>query len=390
MITNEEQIRIKSEIFTAFLVLLKQNAYLCRRHKSIDDDNSSKPYLRHRVQIPDGRRAHRPHHPVGSAEEGRCGGGGTRNEYANNGRDNCRCSASTSEPPSARPTVREHLMLIELQKTWLETETLRFRQYLGAQYDNVENMQPDNQGAYAIPMVAVYLLGHKVGDIEEPVLYVRRNSYDYNDREVTKGLPNPFVDSLTHDSIIVQIPLLHGQINNRLDKVLSIFDQSRKDQGNKQMLDIDETAYANDDEMLRIIHRLQAAASDAKMRHDMNVEDEYFSVIEKRDTTIMLKDKEIAEKNVKLEEQGAKLEEQSVRIEEQSVRIEEQSVRIEEQSERIEEQSVRIEEQKMQIEQKDAQIRTSVQMLHKAGMTPENIAVSLNMDIDSVREIIFE
>ena len=149
------------------------------------------------------------------------------------------------------------------------------------------------------------------------------------------------------------------------------------------MLDIDESAYANDDEMLRIIHRLQAAASDAKMRHDMNVEDEYFSVIEKRDTTIMLKDKEIAEKAVRIEEQ-------SVRIEEQSVRIEEQSVRIEEQSERIEEQSVRIEEQKMQIEQKDAQIRTSVQMLHKAGMTPENIAVSLNMDIDSVREIIFE
>ena len=306
-----------------------------------------------------------------------------RNEYSNIGRDNLSVfridfGATVQEPDGSR-----HLILIELQKTWLETETLRFRQYLGAQYANVDNMLPENQGAYAIPMVTVYLLGHKVGDIEEPVLYVHRNSYNYNDELVTKGLPNPFIDSLTHDSIIVQIPRLHGQINNRLDKVLSIFDQSNKEQGNKQMLDIDESAYADDDEMLRIIHRLQAAASDAKMRHDMNVEDEYFSVIEKRDTTIMLKDKEIAEKAVRIEEQ-------SVRIEEQSVRIEEQSVRIEEQSERIEEQSVRIEEQKMQIEQKDAQIRTSVQMLHKAGMTPENIAVSLNMDIDSVREIIFE
>ena len=29
---------------------------------------------------------------------------------------------------------KEKLILIELQKTWLETETLRFRQYLGAQY----------------------------------------------------------------------------------------------------------------------------------------------------------------------------------------------------------------------------------------------------------------
>ena len=34
----------------------------------------------------------------------------------------------------------EHLVLIELQKTWLITETLRFRQYLGTQYLSKENM----------------------------------------------------------------------------------------------------------------------------------------------------------------------------------------------------------------------------------------------------------
>ncbi len=305
-----------------------------------------------------------------------------RNEYSNIGRDNLSVfridfGATIQEADGSR-----HLILIELQKTWLETETLRFRQYLGAQYANVENMLPENQGAYAIPMVTVYLLGHKVGDIEEPVLYVRRHSYNYNDEVVTKGLPNPFVDSLTHDSIIVQIPRLHGQINNRLDKVLSIFDQSNKDQHNKQMLDIDETAYANDDEMLRIIHRLQAAASDAKMRHDMNVEDEYFSVIEKRDTTIMLKDKEIAEKNVKLEEQGAKLEEQGAKLEEQGAKLEEQGAK-------LEEQGAKLEEQKIQLEHKDLQIRTSVLMLNKAGMSPEDISASLNMDFEVVKGILF-
>ena len=283
-----------------------------------------------------------------------------RNEYSNLGRDNLSVfridfGATIQEEGGSR-----RLILIELQKTWLETETLRFRQYLGAQYANVANMLPENDGAYAIPMVTVYLLGHKVGDIEEPVLYVRRHSYNYNDEVVTKGLPNPFIDSLTHDSIIVQIPRLHGQVNNRLDKVLSIFDQTNKDQHNKQILDIDESAYADDDEMLRIIHRLQAAAADARMRHDMNVEDEYFSVIERRDTTIMLKDKEIAEKNVKLEEQTAKLEEQTVKLE----------------------------EQKIELEQKEAQIRTSVQMLYKAGMTPESIAASLNMEKEVVKRII--
>ncbi|MGN1213867.1 MAG: hypothetical protein ACI4TR_03130, partial [Bacteroidaceae bacterium] len=116
------------------------------------------------------------------------------------------------------------LVLIELQKTWLETETLRFRQYLGAQYADPSNIDKESeQQGMAIPMIAVYLLGHRVGDIEEPVLYVRHKSYDYDGNEVTKGIPDPFVESLIHDSIIVQIPLLHGHVNNRLVKVLSVF-----------------------------------------------------------------------------------------------------------------------------------------------------------------------
>ena len=39
-------------------------------------------------------------------------------------------------------------------------------------------------------MVAVYLLGHRVGDIEEPVLYVSHKSYDYDGHEVFQGLPS--------------------------------------------------------------------------------------------------------------------------------------------------------------------------------------------------------
>ena len=58
------------------------------------------------------------------------------------------------------------LILIELQKTWLDTETLRFRRYLAAQYNAEENMIKEGEGkGYAVPMVAVYLLGHRVGDI---------------------------------------------------------------------------------------------------------------------------------------------------------------------------------------------------------------------------------
>ena len=217
------------------------------------------------------------------------------------------------------------LVLIELQKTWLETETLRFRQYLGTQYANPDNIiKDDNPNGWGIPMITVYLLGHRVGDIEEPVLYVKHKSYDYDGMEVTTGMPDPFVESLVHDSIIVQIPLLHGRVNNRLVEVLSVFDQTNKDGHNRQVLRIDDEAYKGDAEMEHILHRLLTAASDSKLRQDMNVEDEYFSAIETRDTAIMNRDKRIAEQNAQLEEQSAQLEEQSAQLEEQSAQLKEQ------------------------------------------------------------------
>ena len=265
----------------------------------------------------------------------------------------------------------EHLILIELQKTWLETETLRFRQYLGVQYQNPKNIVADSRGRHALPTVAVYLLGHKVGDIEEPVLYVRHQPYDYEGRLVTKGLPDPFVDSLTHDSVIVQIPRLHGQVNNRLDKVLSIFDQTRIDRDDQHMLRLDDSLYNGDADMEHIIHSLLKAATDSDVRQDMNVEDEYFSVIEKRDTEILERDRKLAEQKVEIEQKKVEIEQKKVEIEQKKVEIEQKKVEIE--------------QKKVEIEQKDAQLHTSVQLLLKAGTPIEIIAASLNMTTDEVK-----
>lgn len=270
------------------------------------------------------------------------------------------------------PDGSEHLILIEIQKTWLPTETLRFRQYLAVQYDSPENIVGDSKDQHALPMVAIYLLGHKVGDIEEPVLYVRHHSYDYNGQLVTKGLPNPFVDSLTHDSIIVQIPRLHGKINNRLDEVLSIFDQTRKTELSQKMLDIDDDFYPEDDqEMQRILRRLLMAATNAKMRMEMNVEDEYYSIIESRDTDIMMKDREIAEKNVELAEKSAQLNEKSAQLNEKNAQLNEKNAMLEKKS--------------AQLEEAKAQLRTSILLLHKAGMSTKDIAASLKLEEKTVK-----
>ena len=294
-----------------------------------------------------------------------------RNEYTNIGREGLSIFRIDFGATVREADGSEHLILIELQKTWLPTEMLRFRQYLGAQYANKANMLSEGRGAYAIPMVTVYLLGHKVGDIEEPVLYVRRQSYDYDGQVVTKGLPNPFVDSLTHDSIIVQIPRLHVRPGNRLDRVLSVFDQSRQNGDNQQTLSLEETEYEDDAEMLRIVHRLTAAAADAKVRHEMNVEDEYFSIIEDRDTELLATNKELAETKAQMAETKAQMAETKAQMAETKAQMAETKAQMA--------------ETKAQMAEKDAQLKSSVGMLFKAGLSADTIAANLGITPEELR-----
>ena len=230
-----------------------------------------------------------------------------RNEYANL---TCRESISMFRIDFAATVLDEdnqpHLMLIELQKTWLPTETLRFRRYLALQYNNEENMRKEEHGKYAIPMVAIYLLGHCVGEIEEPVIYVNHHAYNYDGKKVEAGIPDPFVESLQHDSIIVQIPLLHGRVVNRLEKVLCLFDQTNV-ADNKKVIKVDDKQFEGDNDMEYIVRRLQSAAADPDMRYQMNAEDEFFKELEARDSLIMEKDGQLKEKDGQLKEKDEML-----------------------------------------------------------------------------------
>ena len=310
---------------------------------------------------------------------------------------------------------RRQTILIEVQKTWVETEVLRFRKYLGFQYGHESNMTGSGRSIHALPMVAIYLLGHKVGKIKAPVVYVNHDVYDYDGNLVVGGIDDPFVESLTHNSSIVQIPRLHGKVNNRLDKVLSIFDQSLRDGKTSHTIDIDADAYIEDSDMQPIIRRLEEAAADSKVRRKMDVEDEFFSVLKSRDTEIMIKDMQLAEKTVavkemtdkfnmtkeelgkaeeklgKAEEQWAQAEEQRVQAEEQRAQAEEQRAQAEEKLGKAEEQRAQAEEQRAQAEERaERMMRSSVIAFLRQKMPVEDIANILGIDITTVNRIASE
>ncbi|MEG1563168.1 MAG: hypothetical protein RR365_05505, partial [Bacteroides sp.] len=199
----------------------------------------------------------------------------------------------------------ENLILIELQKTWLITETIRFRQYLGTQYLNKENVlkekqkNSDKEIYYGVPIVSIYILGHCLSDLAEPVIYVRRRYLDYEDH-LLPG-PDRFIESLTHDSIIVQIPLLTGRTRNHLEKLLSVFDQVNCTRNSEHYLEINDESFIGAD-IECLVHRLLMAAATPDVRQAMEAEDEMLSEIEDRDTTIMMKNQMIEQKDQMIEQ----------------------------------------------------------------------------------------
>ena len=260
------------------------------------------------------------------------------------------------------------LILIELQKTWLDTETLRFRRYLAAQYNAEENMlkEGENKG-YAIPMVAVYLLGHRIGDIGKAVVYVNHKTVDYEGKEVENGDTDPFINSLIHDSIIVQIPLLHGKINNKLDKVLSVFDQTQRDEKNQQIVCLETDNYQDDSDMMYILHRLSLATMSAEVRQEMNDEDEYYSAIEARDTQLMKQNKLISEKNQQINEKNQQINEKNQQINEKNQQINEKNQQINEQT---------------------AQIKAMAEAMLQNGLSLDMIAKTINRSVKDIEALL--
>jgi hypothetical protein len=245
---------------------------------------------------------------------------------------------------------------------------LRFRQYLGTQYLNKENIieeknEHGQKRTYGLPIISIYILGHPLGDLTEPVVYVRRSYLDYDDHPLPA--PDPFIESLTHDSIIVQIPFLTGRTRNRLERLLSVFDQEYRQPDSEHYLEINDEHM--DEEVKYVVHRLLKAAAAPAVRRAMEIEDEILSEIEDRDTTIMLKNKVIEEK-------------------EQVIEQKEQV--IEEKEQVIEEKEQVIEQKEQVIEQKEQMIRSMVKMLCNNGASMDEISGQLGIPMEQIKQYI--
>ncbi len=113
-------------------------------------------------------------------------------------------------------------VLIEIQKAKNHIDLMRFRNYLAEQYKKEDTI---NNEKTILPITTIYILGFKLPEIESSCIRVERNYKDLiNKRIINKKCD--FVEKLTHDSFIVQVDRITDRYQTRLDKLLSVFEQS--------------------------------------------------------------------------------------------------------------------------------------------------------------------
>lgn len=237
----------------------------------------------------------------------------------------------------------QELVILELQKAKMASDIMRFRRYLGEQYSNKENVVREAATEYpnrkALPILSIYFLGHTLAHVKAPVVRVNCAYIDAATGEQIHE-KEEFIESLTHDSIIIQIPYLKGRRRNELEQLLALFDQSAATY-DPHFLTVDEDQLP--ERYRPLLRRLQKAVADPVVRETMDAEDDiieeikdYQRLVSSKEGIIRVKEQLIEEKEKLIGEKEKTIEEKEKLIGEKEKTIEEKERAIEETRSKLE------------------------------------------------------
>ncbi len=185
-------------------------------------------------------------------------------------------------------------ILIEIQKAKNRIDLMRFRNYLAEQYKKQDTVEEEK---ITLPITTIYILGFPLLNVETACVGVERQYRDMINDKVLET-KNDFIEQLTHDSYIVQVKRITGRYKSRLDKLLSVFEQSN-------FIDDTETIkeyhypVENDEEMKKVMDILHHSGIDPETRKAIEAEREAWRSVnamfeeEKRAFEKKLQEKEV-------------------------------------------------------------------------------------------------
>ncbi len=168
---------------------------------------------------------------------------------------------------------RKETVLIELQKSKLPTNVLRFRSYLGLAYtQKIRAKDPETQVEHdsALPIISIYILGYNVEDIPHVAIKVNRKIMDMSSQQEL-DLQSDFIDLLTHTTCILQVRRLPKERRSRIEQFLTLFNQAWVME-QKYILDLQEVPEGFEDIAEYLQRPLQEEEIRAKLRAEEEVE----------------------------------------------------------------------------------------------------------------------
>lgn len=212
--------------------------------------------------------------------------------------------------------------LIELQKSKHLSDIVRFRKYLGENYRKEDEVKDENGhiSKVSLPIITIYFLGFKLENVTSSALKVNRHYKDILTQEILE-VKEDFIEQLTHDSYVIQIPRLQKTTRTKLERILGVFDQTYKTDEDRilefKMGDI------KDELLQKIVDRLIKASANEEVLQQIELEEEMENLIEKhirekenlkeklsyKDQALLEKDQALLEKDQALLEKDRLIEE---------------------------------------------------------------------------------
>lgn len=204
-------------------------------------------------------------------------------------------------------------VLIEIQKAKNLIDIIRFRNYLATQYAKEDEI---NGNKIILPITTIYILGFNLPEIKSSCLKVERNYKDLitNLNIETKS---DFIEKLTHDSYVVQVGRITNRYQTKLDKLLSLFEQTNFIDDRKITKDFNHIIDNEDIKILADI--LHYSGTDSIERKKLEIEQEAWRTIDAMTENLrekfLKKSEELVQKNEELELQKEELDKRNEEIE---------------------------------------------------------------------------
>jgi hypothetical protein len=180
-------------------------------------------------------------------------------------------------------------------------------------------LDPDGK-QQALPIVTIYFLGEGLECVDVPVLKVNRHYLDVATGDEVR-ITDPFVEALTHDSIVVQINRLKDRRRTELERLLEVFDQGRASRSDPHLLDILEENFP--ERHREVLRRLMRAGAEQEVRDKMDVEDDILAAFQDQARESADLRQALVEKDQVIEEKDLVIEEKDLVIEKKDLVIEE-------------------------------------------------------------------